>query len=67
MPRKVHKMARRRATSFSFSEETLKLFEDYCSRGAINRSRLVEDLVVNFLKSSDHKPPTKDANNETLP
>ena len=47
----MEKKTRRKTVSFSFNEDTIRKFDVYCSKKRINRSRLVEDLVVEFLNS----------------
>jgi hypothetical protein len=43
------KQQKRITTSFSFSVDTIKKFESHCHKNRIVKSRLVEDLVRDFL------------------
>ncbi len=58
----MDKKTRRKTASFSFNEDTIRKFESYCNRKRINRSRLVEDLVIEFLNG---KHPPKETSKET--
>jgi len=65
----MEKKTRRKTASFSFSEDTIRKFESYCSKKRINRSRLVEDLVMDFLNGKSHPikdTPVKEAANEVV-
>jgi len=53
----MEKKTRRKTASFSFNEETIRKFESYCNKKRINRSRLVEDLVLEYLNNSNPKEP----------
>jgi len=53
----MEKKTRRKTASFSFNEETIRKFESYCNKKRINRSRLVEDLVLEYLNNSKPKEP----------
>jgi len=52
----MEKKTRRKTASFSFNEETIRKFESYCNKKRINRSRLVEDLVIEFLNGNNTHP-----------
>jgi hypothetical protein len=60
----MEKKSKRKTASFSFNEETIRKFETYCGRNRINRSRLVEDLVISFLNAKNApKEPSKETQN----
>jgi metal-responsive CopG/Arc/MetJ family transcriptional regulator len=54
----MDKKTRRKTVSFSFNEDTIRKFDVYCSKKRINRSRLVEDLVIEFLNSKSQPKDT---------
>lgn len=60
----MEKKTRRKTASFSFNEDTIRKFDGYCTKKRINRSRLVEDLVLEFL-SNNHPSQQKEHSDET--
>lgn len=61
----MEKKTKRKTASFSFNEDTIRKFDTYCAKKRINRSRLVEDLVIEFLNGGITKP--KEVAHETTP
>jgi len=54
----MEKKTKRITASFSFNEETIRKLEIFCNKKRINRSRLVEDLVIEHMsKSNSPKEP----------
>ena len=57
----MEKKSKRKTASFSFNEETIRKFESHCGKKNINRSRLVESLVIEYLNT--HVNPPKETPN----
>ena len=61
----MEKKTRRKTASFSFDEDTIRKFDSYCVKRRINRSRLVEDLILQYI--GPHPPKeTKENTDATL-
>ena len=64
MAKDKNKKLRRRTASFSFSDETITKYEKYCDEKMLNRSKLMETLIVEFLR--EKSKPTENTNVPTM-
>jgi len=65
MAKDKNKKLRRRTASFSFSDETITKYEKYCDEHMLNRSKLMETLILEFFKKDSQSKPTEKPDAQT--